>query len=175
MKSKIQSRAQDLKLSRVTEGGGEEIPKGGWRGGGEEIPKGGWRGGGEEIPKGGWRAPTTVTTQSIETEGGELIPVGGFRAVEDVYRTQDGIGYFKFRFYQVGDYYEIDILAMPSYGIRDSGPHITHRLTSGRGGYKICFGDPTVVTTLSAAKQWAAMWSEHTMNYIRHGRSFPNT
>jgi hypothetical protein len=163
MKSMINSRAQDLKLSLNNVGGGEEIPAGGWRGGGEEIPKGGWRGGGEEIPKGGWRG------------GGEEIPEGVFLAVEDVYRTTDGAGYFKFRFYQIGDYYEIDILAMPSYGIRDAGPHITHRLTSARGGYKICFGDPKIVTTLSGAKQWAGMWSEHTMNYIKSGRSFPNS
>lgn len=156
-------------------GGGEDIPPGGWRGGGEEIPAGGWRGGGENIPPGGWRVITNQSAAHRRYAGGEAIPAGSFLAIEDVYRTRDGSGYFKFRFYQIGDYYEIDILAMPSYGNRDTGPHVTHRLTSGRGGYKICFGDPTIVTTLTAARQWAAMWSEHTMNYIRFGTPFPNS
>ena len=151
--------------------GGEEIPKGGWRAveeipaggwrGGEEIPKGGWRGG-EEIPKGGWR-------------GGEEIPKGGWRAKEDVYRTNDGGGYFKFRFYPIGDYYEIDILAMPSYGSRSSDMHSTHRLPSGRGGYKICFGDPRILRDLNTAKKWAAVWSEYTNRYIKYGNAFPNS
>ena len=150
--------------------GGEDIPAGGWRGG-EDIPAGGWRGG-EDIPAGGWRGGEDIPAGGWR--GGEDIPAGGWRAETDVYRTKDGNGYFKFRFYKIGDYFEIDILAMPSYNNRDSGCHSTHRLSSSRGGYKICFGDPRMVSTLSLAKQWAAMWSEHTMNYIRNGVQFPN-
>jgi hypothetical protein len=146
MEDRFYSNYTTLKSCNV---GGEEIPAGGWRGG-EELPKGGWRSGGEEIPSGGWRA------------------------VEDVYRTRDGSGYFKFRFYQIGDYYEIDILAMPSYGSRSNDLHATHRLPSGRGGYKICFGDPRVVTDIKTAKKWASTWSEHTYTYIKSGNPFPN-
>jgi hypothetical protein len=156
-------------------GGGEDIPAGGWRGGGEDIPAGGWRGGGEDIPAGGWRGGGEDIPAGGWRGGGEDIPAGGWRAIIDVYRSVDGLSYFKFSFYPIGDYYEIDILAMPSYGNRDSGLHNTHRLTSGRGGYKICFGDPTFVKTVVAARKWAAYWSEHTLNYIRSGTPFPNS
>lgn len=184
MKHKNESRAHDYKMSRVASisidllpsggwrGGGENIPAGGWRGGGEDIPAGGWRGG-QELPRGGWRTPSPLPQSNLLRV--DELPSGGFNAIEDVYRTKDGLGYFKFRFYQIGDYYEIDILAMPSYGGRDGNPHITHRLISSRGGYKICFGEPRIVTSLSLAKQWASMWAEHTMNYIRFGKPFPNT
>ncbi len=141
--------------------GGEELPVGGWRGG-EEIPAGGWRGG-EEIPAGGWR-------------GGEEIPPGGWRApaVRDVYRTEDGTNFFEFVFVPVNSHYEIDILRQPNYGNRDSGQHPTHRLHSSRGGYRICFGDDSVVSSLDQAKHWAAVWAECTMNYILHGDAIPN-
>ncbi len=119
--------------------------------------------GGEEIPKGGWR-------------GGEEIPKGGWRAVIDTYRTTDGEHFYKFRFYPIGDYFEIDILAMPSYGNRPADLHATHRLPSNRGtDYKICFGDPRIITDLNTAKQWAAQWSELTTKYIRTGTPFPNS
>lgn len=158
--------------------GGEEIPVGGWRGG-EEIPTGGWRGG-EEIPTGGWR-------------GGEEIPEGGWRAssssfladllgtntsqksvVHDVYRTKDGRHYFEFVFYWTGEYYDIDIFKMPSYGNRSKDLHDTHRLPSDRGGYKICFGDPHLIDSLDEGRRWAGIWAECTMNYILYGNNFPN-
>jgi hypothetical protein len=107
--------------------------------------------------------------------GGEEIPPGGWRSAEDTYRTKDGEVYFKFRFYPVGNYYEIDIIAMPSYGNRVSDLHTTHRLPSERGGNKVCFADPSIVTDLSTAKKWAAMWAEHTWKYIKNGTPFPNT
>ena len=170
---------------------GEEIPKGGWRTGGEEIPKGGWRTGGGEIPaggwrmmanefKGGWKTPSThsdcinacaVVQSNINHDE---IPNGSWYSNIDVYRTRYGNGYFKFRFNNIGSHYEIDILAMPSYNQRPVDLHLTHRLPSTRGGYKICFGDPTILTSLSTAKKWAAMWSELTMKYIKYGIPFPN-
>src|SRR5579884_3453260 len=117
-------------------GGGEEIPAGGWRcGGGEEIPAGGWRtGGGEEIPAGGWRSSggEESPADGWRASGGEEIPAGGWRAVVDTYRSVNGTHYFQFRFVPVGAYYEIDILEMPSYGLRSSDLHVTHRLTSER-------------------------------------------
>ncbi len=147
----------------LNHGGGEEIPPGGWRGGGEEIPPGGWRGGGEEIPAGGWRG------------GGEEIPPGGWRAVIDTYRSQDGTCFFQFRFFPVGRYYDIDILSMPEYNGRPDDLHTTHRLRSDRGCYKICFGDPTIITDLNSARQWASQWGELTVKYIKHGTAFPNS
>lgn len=172
--------ARNEKLSTVTNNqkGGEEIPTGGWRGGeevpaggwrgGEEIPKGGWRGG-EEIPKGGWRTPSSSTFS-------EEIPSGKWLAhvAKDVYRTKDGRAYFEFGFAQVGSRVEIDILDSPSYGGRADDVHTTHRLKSERGGYKICFGDPSVSHDISSAKKWAAMWAELTWKYITSGQTFPN-
>lgn len=172
--------ARNTKLSTVTniQKGGEEIPAGGWRGGeevpaggwrgGEEIPKGGWRGG-EEIPKGGWRAPSSSPFS-------EQIPSGKWLAhvAKDVYRTKDGRAYFEFGFAQVGSRVEIDILDSPSYGGRTEDVHTTHRLKSERGGYKICFGDPSISNDISSAKKWAAMWAELTWKYITTGQTFPN-
>lgn len=106
--------------------------------------------------------------------GGEEIPPGGWRT-EDTYRTKDGEAYFKFRFIPLGNYYEIDIIASPSYGNRVSDLHNTHRLPSERGGLKVCFADPFVVTDLTTAKKWAAMWAEHTWKYIKSGTPFPNS
>lgn len=158
-------------------GGGEEIPAGGWRGGGEEIPAGGWRtGGGEEIPAGGWRGGgEEIPAGGWRCGGGEEIPAGGWRSVVDTYRSKDGMYYFEFRFFPVGAYFDIDILDMPSYGLRSSDLHKTHRLPSERGGYKICFGDPKIITDLNTAKRWAASWSELTVQYIKDGSAFPNT
>ncbi|MBP6301872.1 MAG: hypothetical protein KBB37_01825 [Bacteroidia bacterium] len=156
---KNKQSAQTVKLSTV---GGEEIPPGGWRGG-EEIPPGGWRGG-EEIPPGGWR-------------GGEEIPPGGWRAVIDTYRSKNGRYFFKFRFYPVGTYYDVDIMAMPDYNGRANDLHTTHRLRSERSDceYKICFGNPSTMSDLDTARRWAASWSELTVKYIETGAQFPNT
>lgn len=129
----------------------EKIPKGRFLGG-EKLPSGGWRGG-EEVPSGGWRS-------YIKT---------------DVYRTRDGRAYFEFGFAQVGSNVEIDILDMPGYGGRDDGLHSTHRLKSERGGYKICFGNPSISNDMYNAKKWAAQWAEHTWKYILSGRQFPNS
>lgn len=107
----------------------------------------------------------------------EQIPsLGGFRATEDVYRTGDGQAIFKFRFVKVGSKYEIDIVNMPSYTRygRSGDLHLTHRLPSDRGGHKICFGDPSIVKDLNAARQWAKNWSEETWKYLQRGEAFSN-
>lgn len=96
----------------------------------------------------------------------DSIPKGGFRSTIDVYRTKIGNGFFKFRFHRIEDYYEIDVLAMPSYNSRLSDCHITHLTPSVRGGYKI---DASFINTISIAKKIAAEWSELTMNYILSG------
>ena len=107
----------------------------------------------------------------------EEIPTGGWRAnVTDEYRTRDGSAYFTFRFVDVGTHYEIDIIYQPSYGSRESDQHSTHRLSSSRSdcNYRVCLGDDRQANSLSNAKKWAGTWAEHTWNYIRTGRPFPN-
>lgn len=169
--------AKPSKANSHYSGGGEEIPAGGWRGGGEEIPAGGWRnGGGEEIPAGGWRGGgEEIPAGGWRTGGGEEIPAGGWRAVVDTYRTKDGQDYYKFRFYPIGGYFEIDIIAMPAYGSRSADLHTTHRLPSERGDYKICFGNPHIINDLDTARKWAASWAELTSKYIKSGTPFPNS
>ncbi len=102
----------------------------------------------------------------------EVLPTGGFRAIRDTYRTKDGRALFTFGFVANGDHYEIDILDQPSYGIRDDDQHSTHRLRSGRGGYRICLGNPRAASDLSAAYKWAAAWAENTWAYIHKGTPF---
>lgn len=132
------------------------------KGGGEEIPAGGWRGG-EEIPEGGWRTDPYLLDVEQEAD-----------VTYDIYRTKDGEDYFEFVFVWTGEYYDIDIFRMPSYGRRSKNLHDTHRLPSDRGGHKICFGDPYLIDSLGTARKWAATWAECTMNYIRYGNDFPN-
>lgn len=141
--------------------------------GGEAIPAGCFMGG-EEVPAGGWRFEQIPTGRFM---GGEEVPKGGWRTYikSDVYRTQDGRAYFEFGFAQVGSNVEIDILDMPGYGGRDENVHITHRLKSERGGYKICFGEPSISSDMHSAKKWAAQWAEHTWKYITTGKQFPNS
>ncbi|WP_319591936.1 hypothetical protein [uncultured Draconibacterium sp.] len=110
--------------------------------------------GGEEIPPGGWRVPISYWQS-------------------DTYRTLDGCAFFDFGFFDTGNHIEIDIVSMPGYGNRDSSLHSTHRLPSDRDGYKICFGDESVVEK-SNARYWAAAWAELSWNYIKTGEEFPN-
>ncbi len=138
--------------------GGEDIPPGGFRCGGEDIPPGGFRGG-EDIPPGGFR-------------GGEDIPPGGFRDERDTYRTRDGRNTYTFDFIKTGGHYEVDIVSQPSYGGRNSGCHETHRLSSSRGGKRICFGRDSAVSTMATAKRYAKSWADNTDTYIKTGRSF---
>ena len=142
------------------------------RPGGEKIPPGGWRGaetpqpGGEKIPPGGWRE------SSAPQPGGEKIPPGGWRATQDEYRTRDGRAFFVFRFVAVGSFFEVDIVSMPSYGGRNEGAHETHRLSSNRGGKRICFGEPSAINTLQIAYEFAESWAENTWKYIKTGERF---
>lgn len=92
--------------------------------------------------------------------------------VNDVYRTNDGQGYFEFNFVKVRNLYEVDIVSTPSYGSRSTDLHSTHRLNSERGGYKICFGDPSVVTSLDKAMKYVENWCEGTWQDIKTGRTF---
>jgi hypothetical protein len=123
-----------------------------------------------------WKYIGTGSGFSAESEPElkESIPLGGWKAnYLDTYRTTDSAAFFKFRFVNVGSYYEIDILEMPSYAGRSSDQHTTHRLNSTRGGQRICFGDPNVASTLNKAQKWAGIWSEATWKYIRTGVEMP--
>lgn len=95
-------------------------------------------------------------------------------ATEDVYRTKDGRAFFKFRFFTVDDYYEIDIVIMPGYGSRSTDPHTIHRVASDRGGYRICFENDYIVNSFKTARKWASAWAENTWDYIKYGTAFPN-
>lgn len=133
--------------------------------GGEPLPTGGWRGG-EEIPEGGWRLLVH-----------EAIPPGAWKVSplrDQNYRTRDGLGHFTFAFYPTGEAVEIDILDMPSYRNRSEDLHDTHRIPSERGGFRICFGNPSIVCDEQTARKWARQWAELTWRYIRTGLPFPN-
>lgn len=104
--------------------------------------------------------------------GGEKIPPGGWRAAQDEYRTRDGRAFFVFRFVAVGSFFEVDIVSMPSYGGRNEGAHETHRLSSDRGGKRICFGQPSAINTLQIAYEFAESWAENTWKYIKTGERF---
>lgn len=123
--------------------------------------------------------------QSGKKQGYKNAPAGGWKNYDengivgrtrhqftDVYRTYCGKGYFKFRFVPCGSYYEIDIISTPNYGGRDTGSVATHRLTSLRGGYRICLADSLSANTPSSARRWAKTWAEGTMSYIKSGKRF---
>ena len=90
----------------------------------------------------------------------------------DVYRSYCGKYYFKFKFIPKDGYYEIEILSMPSYNKRPTDSVSTHRLQSISGKSRICFGDPTVAKNPKLARKWAKSWSEHTIIYIKTGKTF---
>ncbi len=122
--------------------------------------------GGEKIPPGGWRS----TEQTMSDEQIERLIETGYGGE---YRTRDGRAYFTFHFVQIDNsYYEVDIVKMPSYGVRNQGAHETHRLSSRNGGKKICFGDERAISTLEIAREFATAWAENTWNYILTGARF---
>ena len=83
-----------------------------------------------------------------------------------------GRAFFVFRFVAVGSYFEVDTVSTPPYGERNEGAHETHRLSSDRGGKRICFGDPSAINTLQIAYEFAAAWAENTWKYINTGERF---
>jgi len=87
------------------------------------------------------------------------------------YRTNDGRGYFKFEFVQVGSVYRVYILTGMAYGSRATDAHATHRyFDSARHLHYICFDpDPR---TLRDAYNVASGWAERTKRYVESGQSF---
>jgi len=92
--------------------------------------------------------------------------------MRDTYKTKDGNAYFDFRFVDKQSHYEIDILSSPSYGVRSRNPHKTHRISSNRGGERVCVGDDSAIKSIAQAKKIAEAWSEQTWRYIRTGKPF---
>lgn len=128
--------------------------------GGEEI-KPGTLHGGEEIK------PGTL-------HGGEEIKPGTLHFSDyapATYRTKDGLGIYKFRFVNIGGKIVIDILSQPSYAGRGESSSVTHRLSSSRGGQKICLSAGKEPTTIESAKNICMEWAELTNSYIKTGKT----
>lgn len=87
------------------------------------------------------------------------------------YRTKCGTGIYKFRYVDLGDFFEIDILEQPSYNGRPSGGHASHRLPSDRGGEKICLAPGHEPKTIDQAKKVSIEWADLTQTYINTGRT----
>jgi hypothetical protein len=79
-----------------------------------------------------------------------------------------------FRFENVGDHFQIDILDQPAYGGRAAGGHETHRIESPRGGARICFADETILRSERDCYAWSQQWAEQTWEYVKTGKPFPN-
>lgn len=184
---------QDAKPSTITnlKNGGEEI-KPGTLHGGEEIKPGTLHGGeeikpgtlhgGEEIKPGTLHGGEEIKPGTLH--GGEEIKPGTLHAGEELkggtlcasfspatYRTLDGTGYYQFRYAQVGNHFEIDILNQPSYGGRDTSATVTHRLSSSRGGSKICISSGHEPRDIETVKKISTEWAELTHNYIKTGKT----
>lgn len=90
----------------------------------------------------------------------------------DIYRTKSGRFEFEFNFVELSSFIEVDIVMQPGYGERSSDAHSTHRLTSDRGGNKICFAEPSSVKRITKAFEYAEAWAESTEQYILIGNTF---
>jgi len=154
--SHASGKARRVKKYHMNDGGEEICP--GVFCGGEEIEPGTLHGG-EEIE------PGTLHCQSIE--GGTL----GASFTPATYRTKDGSAIYKFRYVQVGNHFEIDIIEQPSYQSRDNGSLTTHRITSARGGQQICISAGYKPQSIEKAKKISTEWAELTHQYILTGVS----
>jgi hypothetical protein len=124
--------------------------------GAEEVPSGTFHGA-EEVPSG-----TFCSSESIK--GGALCARS---FTPGAYRSEDGKHLFRFNFIDCGGYIQIDILEQPSYNGLDSSSHVSHRLSSQRGGHKICIANEP--KTIEEAIKLAAAWSELTSRYLETG------
>ncbi len=85
------------------------------------------------------------------------------------YRTRDGQADYGFSIERQRDSsYRVYIESMPGYGSRNTGVHVTHRLSDGGRNY-ICWSES--LGSEQAAKQVAARWADMTQEYIRTGRT----
>lgn len=97
-----------------------------------------------------------------------------------IYRTKDGLHYFEFAYTQMscpqGEYFEITILTQPSYGSRNDGNSICHRLTSKsmEGKMRVCITENKLIEatgTLDKARAVSIGWAEMTSKYILSGET----
>jgi|SRR6185369_2180637 len=86
------------------------------------------------------------------------------------YRTRDGCADYGFLLErQLNGTSRIYITSQPSYGVRASGAHETHRLMAG-GRYYICWTG--AIRDETEAMAVAARWADATQEYIRTGQRF---
>jgi hypothetical protein len=91
-------------------------------------------------------------------------------ATRTYYRTRDGQADYRFLIERESDgSYRPYIESQPQYGPRSSGPHETHRLSSGGRQY-VCWNKP--LGSEDDAKNVAAQWADATQEYIKTGRRF---
>ncbi len=128
--------------------------------------------GGEEIEPGTLHGGEEVKPGTLH--GGEEIKPGTLHNTgysPATYRTKDGMAHYKFRYVDIGGKFEIDILSQPSYEGRDESSSVSHRLSSDRGGKKICLSVGKEPTDLETAKKICMEWAELTHTYIKTGKS----
>lgn len=87
------------------------------------------------------------------------------------YRTKNGKGLYTFRFVNIGGKFEIDILSQPSYAGKASSSLTTHRLSSSRGGHKICISSGKEPKDIETTKKISVEWAELTQTYIETGKT----
>lgn len=116
-------------------------------------------------------AKTTYHSEEPLPENNAVVPV----PVEDRLDFGDGTS-FIFRFMPVnnGEYWEVDILKLPDYGIMPTDEQSTHKQKSERQDceYKISFKDPLAIHSKDQAKKLAKSWAIQTWSYINKGVLF---
>jgi hypothetical protein len=93
--------------------------------------------------------------------------------ITDVYKTRLGTKFrfgFELREIDGAKNYVMFILDSPSYGGRDDGVHITHRIREG-DDWLVCWVGP--VPSIEDARVVCANWSCFTERYIMTGQPFP--
>lgn len=89
-----------------------------------------------------------------------------------IYNTSDRQAYFKFNIIKTGQIYEIDIIETPEHLGKSISSTDTHQSISNRGGYKICFGNPNVVTDIDKAREFSGEWAELAWKNLQTGEAF---
>ena len=160
---------------------GDAIPPGTFHSGkdskpkGDAIPPGTFHSGEDSKPKGDAIPPGTFHSGKDSKPKGDAIPPGTFHVGMIYYRTKDGLEDYKFSIERQSDgTYRAYILYQPSYGLRDTGLHATHRLSAESGRidgarYRVCWlPEPRSEDDL---KKVISYWADLTQVYIRTGRS----
>jgi hypothetical protein len=85
------------------------------------------------------------------------------------YRTQDGQADYEFSFErQRSGEWRAYIVSQPSYGVRSTDSHSTHRLTDRRDGRRyVCLTRPP--QSRGDLEKVVAAWCDRTQDYIKHG------